>query len=273
MLGKLLVGAFLLGAAAALAVVTGLGIAILGLTSSSPVQAQVPELVPFAVDYSPPPGATPRPETPFSGNVPPAVQLPVPFTTQAPTGNWGPKFYQEACEEASAVMVHAYLAGNHSGALDPRQADAELHALVQAEIDNGMGDGYKDLTMPEVGELMKRVYGFSYKVMEASRDNIRQQLALGRPVIVPVMTHGLNNSNYPGYRDHYEQQGWSVYHVLVIKGYDAAGVTLNDPGIGRGQDNKISYDGLFYAIDDVRQRDPGVGQSGRPMLVVAPAAA
>jgi hypothetical protein len=268
--GKLIIGAFLLGAAAALAVVTGLGIAIFGLNSSGGVQAETPELVPFAIDYSPPAGATPLPQPTFAGNVPAAVILPVPYTTQAPTGNWGPKFYQNSCEEASMTMVHAYLAGNHSSTLDAHAADNELHAMVQWEIDNGMGDGYKDLTMAEIGEIMKRMYGFTYRVMDATRDNIRQQLAQGRPIMVPVMTHGLNNSNYPGYSDHYEQPGWSVYHIVVVKGYDAGGVTINDPGIGRGQDNKISYDGLFYAIDDVRVRDPGIGQSGRPMVVVAP---
>jgi hypothetical protein len=269
-LGKLLIGAFLLGAAAALAVVTGLGIALFGLTNSGGVAAAAPELVPFPAEYSPPPGATPKPEPTFSGNVPAAVLLQVPFTTQAPLGNWGPKFYQESCEEAAAVMVHAYLAGNRNPVLEPRQADGELHALVQWQIDAGWGDGLKDLTMPEIGEMMKRVYGFSYKVMEASRDNIRQQLAQGRPIMVPVMTHALNNPNYPGDRDRYNQPGATVYHIVVVKGYDPAGVTLNDPGIGRGQDNKISFDGLFFAIDDVRLRSPQVGQSGRPMLVVAP---
>jgi hypothetical protein len=268
----MLVGAFLLGAAAALAVVTGLGIAIFGLTTSGSVQATAPELVPFPVDYSPPPGAAPPTATPYSGTVPAAVLLQVPFTTQAPLGNWNSHFYQESCEEAAAVMVRSYLQGNRAATLDGRQIDNELHMLVQWQIDNGWGDGYKDLTMPEIGEMMKRVYGFSYKVTDATRDNVRQQLAQGRPVMVPVMTHSLNNPNYPGYRDHYNQPGSTVYHIVVVKGYDTAGVTLNDPGLTRGMDNKISYEGLFYAIDDVRLRAPNVGQVGRPMLVVAPSA-
>src|SRR5690554_5866511 len=40
--------------------------------------------------------------------VPAEINLAVPFTSQAPTANWDMPF-QEACEEAAALMVHYYL--------------------------------------------------------------------------------------------------------------------------------------------------------------------
>src|SRR2546422_2049830 len=64
----------------------------------------------------------------------------------------------------------------------------------------------------------------------SDRLNMKQQLALGRPLIVGVRTHGLGNPNYPGYRDHYEQAAYSVSHYLVVIGYDQSDTyILNDP--------------------------------------------
>ena len=101
---------------------------------------------------------------------------------------------------------------------------------------------------------------------------MEQQLALGRPVIVGVRTHGLGNANYPGYRTHYEQPAWSVSHYLVAIGYRASGsFVLNDPGITRGQGYDITYDQLMHAIDDLDQAYPSLN-SGRVFLVLAPAA-
>src|SRR3977135_1496459 len=58
-------------------------------------------------------------------NLPAAVILPVPFTSQAPLNNWADR--QHTCEEASMVMVNLYLRGDHSGALiDPRTAHAAI---------------------------------------------------------------------------------------------------------------------------------------------------
>src|SRR3989344_4828168 len=49
------------------------------------------------------------------------VNLKVPFTSQAPTGNWDLP-YQEACEEASALMAIRYVFANPI--TDPADAEA-----------------------------------------------------------------------------------------------------------------------------------------------------
>src|ERR1700694_5380727 len=50
-----------------------------------------------------------------------APRLAVPFTAQAPLGNWGA--HQESCEEANLAQVAAYWGGDHSAVLDRYVAD------------------------------------------------------------------------------------------------------------------------------------------------------
>ncbi len=197
-------------------------------------------------------------------DVPPAVLLPVPFTPQAPLNDWGAK--QHTCEEASLVMVDRYLHGDHSGALiDPATADRAINTITPWKP-------VTDMTVRQLGELARVHLGWGYQILPASRDNIKQQLALGRPVIAGVRTHGLGNPNYPGYRYHYEENGWSVSHYLVVAGYDQSDtVILNDPGLTRGHGYHITFDQLFYAINDLDVHYPNLNE-GQIILVLAPVA-
>lgn len=196
--------------------------------------------------------------------LPANVLLPVPYTDQAPLGDWAAK--QHTCEEASLAMVDRYLAGDHSGSqIDPRTANAAINRITPWKP-------AVDLTTEQVGQVATQHLGWSHEVLPATRENMQQQLALGRPLIVGVRTHGLGNSNYPGYTTHYEQQGWSVSHYLVVIGYDQQGsFALNDPGITRGHGYSITYDQLMHAIDDLDQAYPSLN-SGRVILVLAPPA-
>ncbi|MHB8613754.1 MAG: C39 family peptidase [Candidatus Dormibacteraceae bacterium] len=204
-------------------------------------------------------GPTGSPES-----LPANVLLPVPYTDQAPLGDWAAK--QHTCEEASLAMVDRYLAGDHSGSqIDPRAAAGAINRITPWKP-------AVDLTTEQVGQVATQHLGWSHEVLPASLLNMQQQLALGRPLIVGVRTHGLGNSSYPGYTTHYEQPGWSVSHYLVVIGYDRSGsFVLNDPGITRGHGYSITYDQLMHAIDDLDQAYPSLN-SGRVMLVLAPPA-
>ena len=207
------------------------------------------------------PTATPA-ESPAT--LPAAVLLPVPYTDQAPLGNWASK--QHTCEEASLVMVDRYLHGDHSaGQIDPRTAEQEINRITPWKP-------AVDLTSVQVGELAKAHLGWAYQVQPADPLRMREQIALGRPLIIGVRTHGLGNAVYPGYRTHYEQPGWSVSHYIVVVGYDQAGnYVLNDPGITRGHGYHISYAQLLHAIDDLDRAYPNLN-SGRVFVVLAPLA-
>jgi Peptidase_C39 like family len=225
-----------------------------------------PDVVPIADSPTTSPSTNPASPipSPSPAVLPAAVLLKVPFTSQAPLNDWAAK--QHTCEEASLVMVDRYLRGDHSGALiDPQTANNAINRITPWKVT-------EDLTDVQFGKMAQLHMGWAYKVLPATRQNIKQQLALGRPVIVGVRTHGLGNPNYPGYRTHYEQAGWSVSHYIVVVGYDQSDtVILNDPGLTRGHGYHIKFDQLFHAITDLDNAYPNLNQ-GLVILVLAPAA-
>lgn len=192
--------------------------------------------------------------------LPNQVLLQVPFTTQAPLGNWAQ--HQESCEAGTLTMLVHYWQKDPSVVIDPRVADATIRQI----------DGWKprpDLTDMMLGELAQQHYGYSYRTIPNNPQAIAEQLAAGRPLIAEVRTHGLGNPHYPGYSRYYEEQGWSVPHFVLIIGYDSTGVWLNDPGISWGRAYHISYAQLTHAIDDLDQHHPELN-GGQALLLIAP---
>jgi Peptidase_C39 like family len=247
---------WLLGLGLVATVAIGAGVYFAFFGAGPQISYVTPDLVPIDLTST----GTPSDQAPV--NIPAAVFLPVPFTSQAPLNNWAAR--QHTCEEASLLMVDRYLHGDHSGTLiNPQTADAGINQITAWKP-------AVDLTSQQVGEVAKINMGWGYKLLPSDRLNMKQQLALGRPLIVGVRTHGLGNPNYPGYRTHFEQTGWSVSHYLVVVGYDAGdNYILNDPGLTRGQGYHITYDQLMHAIDDLDQAYPSLN-SGRIFLVLAP---
>ena len=194
--------------------------------------------------------------------LPDHILLQVPFTTQAPLGNWAQ--HQESCEAANLTQLWFYW--NHSSAIviDPRTADGYIHMI----------DGWKpqqDLDDAMLGEMAQERWGYTYTVIPDNPTSIAEQLSAGRPLLAEVRTHGLGNGHYPGYYSHYEQTGWSVPHFVTIIGYDATGVWLNDPGISWGRGYHITYAQLTHAIADLNQHHPALA-NGDVLLLIAPEA-
>jgi hypothetical protein len=217
----------------------------------------VTEVTPQPIQPGESPTAAPSPKA-----LPDHILLQVPFTTQAPLGNWAA--HQESCEAANLTMIVAYWRHDKSVVIDPSQADASIRQI----------DGWKsqlDLTNTMLGQLAQDHFGFGYQLVPNTPQVIRERLAAGQPLLAEVRTHGLGNPNYPGYRDHYEQQGWSVPHFVVIIGYDNKGVWLNDPGLSKGRGYHITFAQLTHAIDDLDQYQPNLDQ-GQVLLLIAPEA-
>ena len=197
--------------------------------------------------------------------LPERILLQVPFTTQAPLGNWAQ--HQESCEEATLSMLAAYWQRDQSVVIDAHAADTTIASLVSWQVQHWGSED--DLTDTRLGELAKQYYGFGYLVVPNTAQVVREQLAAGHPLIAGVRTHGLGNPNYPGYSNHYEQQGWSVSHFVLVIGYDTDGVWLNDAGITKGRGYHITWAQLSHAIDDLDQNYPALNE-GPVLLVVGP---
>ena len=201
------------------------------------------------------PGTLPTP-TPL----PSQILLQVPFTTQAPLNNWAQ--HQESCEAATLTMLVSYWQHSSAVVIDPHAADASIN-----QIDRWKSQ--PDLNVTMMGDLAEQHFGYAYRLVPNDSKVIAEQLSAGRPLIAEVRTHALGNPRYPGYSTHYEQNGYSVPHFILIIGYDSTGVWLNDPGISWGRGYHISYAQLTHAIDSLDQHHPSLNQ-GQVLLLLAP---
>ncbi len=191
--------------------------------------------------------------------MPVQANLDVPFTSQAPYGDWAFP-YQEACEEASLAMVDAFY-GGMTGSIDPVAAKKAIDAVVEYQRKT-KGD-YLDTTAAETAQIAKGLLGYKdARVLPVrSMDDVRRVVANGFPVILPASGKALNNPNF--------RNGGPPYHMLVVKGYTATGkIITNDPGTRKGKDYVYDAQVLFNAVHD--WNGGKVMEGAKVMLVILP---
>lgn len=178
----------------------------------------------------------PKPTPPAPAvTIPASVLLDVAFTAQAPLANWD-ALHEEACEEASLIMVQHYF--SHQTLGSPDQVDQEIKKLIGWESDNGYS---VDLTASELVTVAKSYYGLKTGrvITNPTVADIKQELAKGNLVVVPAAGRVLPNPNFtpPG----------PIYHMLVIKGYNETQFITNDPGTRKGNGFVYLYQDLLNA--------------------------
>lgn len=204
------------------------------------------------------PEASPPPSSPAP--LPPSVYIKVPYTSQSPFGKWARDDpHEHYCEAAAVYMVGLYFKGDRRDRIPAAEADAAMGQIVGYE--RTTWPGVLDLNLGQIGAVGGRFYGLEASVEPVDLDRIKAHLAEGRPVVIPVMTHGA-----PGGRKIAPNYGaTNVYHVMPLIGYDAPRdlVYANDPGYTQGQNHAYSWSVLSAAIDAQAGRFP----HGRSMLV------
>ena len=232
--------------------------------------------LPVAETYTPIIVATPRsdsgqavteetvPSVAATTSEPTAVSIPaeklldVPFMSQAPHANWDMP-YQEACEEASALMVRGYYQGV-TGRYDPNDADRLILDLVAFQ--KKQYGYYEDTSATET----KRFIEAAFPELEAEvvpldgPGSIIRYVAQGIPVILPADGKTLPNPNF--------RNGGPKYHMLVVRGYTKDRFITNDPGTRKGENFTYTYDGLLDAVHDWNNGDVPHGR--RVMIIVRP---
>lgn len=218
-----------------------------------------PSIVPTSTKSKPP--TKPTVVDPFLSNpaLSESVNLAVPFLSQAPKGDWSMP-YEEACEEATAIMVDAYYKGRTTK-FQPDEGDKAILALVAAET--RLLGYYKDTSATATARLITSYFHYPHIVLKKNPtvQDIKQALANGYPVILPAYGKALPNPNF--------RNGGPVYHMVLIKGYlkDGRWIT-NDTGTRLGSNFLYSQDSLMQANHDWNNGD--VAHGDRVILVVLP---
>ena len=169
------------------------------------------------------------------------INLNIPFTSQAPSGEWADPVFQNGCEEASILMVIAWIKGQ---TITVESAKQEIRRISDYEKQVFGTD--INTSIEDTARIIREHYGYSNIEIKKNiqvRDII-EELQAGSAVIVPVDGQELANP-------HYIQPGPPV-HMLVLVGYDAdtQEFIANDPGTRFGEGYRYGETTLFNSIRD-----------------------
>ncbi len=191
------------------------------------------------------------------------ILLNVPFTSQAPFGNWRDPIEQNGCEEASALMA-VYWARQKK--LTPAIALKEI--IASSNYEQKKYNNYYDTSAPDT---VKRIFNGYFNFTNAevknieSADDIITELSNGKLVIAPANGQKLGNP-------HYTRPG-PLEHNLVIKGFDFTTneFITNDAGTRRGNGYRYKKDVLWQALRDypTGRREP-IKKIIKDMIVISP---
>jgi Peptidase_C39 like family len=204
------------------------------------------------------PTAVPATATPVP-TLPPSVFIKVPYTSQFPFNQFGAGDpHENYCEAAALEMVSQYFRGDSRDRIPPAEADPAMGSIVSTERRDF--PGVTDLPLTSVASVGTQLFGLKPTISPVDLNQVETQLAAGRPVLVPVMTHLPNGSKIAPFYG-----SVPVYHVIVITGYDRGKNVLytNDAGFIEGQNYSYSWSLLSSAIDAQTLKYP----QGRVMLV------
>lgn len=181
--------------------------------------------------------------------LPSSINVEMPFYTQAPLSNWDYP-WQEACEEASVLLVaNLYNAMN----LDVNEFNDELLRLVDWEI--ATFGAYEHTTVAQTAEMMETQYGLETMIHEnPTFEDFQKILAQGHLIIAPFAGQHLGNPNY--------KNGGPIYHMMVVKGYDAEKMQIvtHDVGTRNGADYVYSWETVDFALHDWHDNDILLGE-------------
>jgi len=227
-----------------------------GTTSDSEITGFLPlESARVSKTPSPRPSEDGTP-TESVGVTPTTKNIAVPFTSQAPFGVWD-HLHSEACEEASLLMAYAWV---NNLSLNSSLADSELKKLVDWQMDNfGF---FESTTAEQTVQMAREVYGLKINTIEnPTREEIKKEIAKGNLVVIGMAGRLLGNPHFtpPG----------PIYHMLVVKGYDATGFFTNDPGTMYGANYHYSYSVFMNAAHDWTGVNEEIYTSSAVALVVS----
>lgn len=192
-----------------------------------------------------------------SNQVKAEVNLPIPFTSQAPTQNWD---RNEDCEETSIAMAMAFLNGQtneHMSVTDAQNAIAQLKTWEQANIGYNADTGAVATTKMAEGAFKLKVK----QINNYTEQDLKKALSKGHPVLLSINARQLGNPKY--------QDTGPFYHMFVVRGYNAEGFIVNDPGTEGGAGNVYTFETLKNAAADWNQAKQAMEPTSKIALILS----
>lgn len=187
----------------------------------------------------------------------------VPFTSQAPTGNWKDIRQQDGCEEASSLMAVKWARGENLDSSKTESVILDISAYEQNHYGSFQDTSAKDTLV----RIINGYFNFKKAVLKENINtgDIKKELYKGSIVIIPANGQQLGNPNYtaPG----------PDRHMLVVVGYDAktGEFITNDPGTRKGKNYRYAESVMEGALRDYPTGNhlPIVGVVKKDMIVIS----
>lgn len=194
----------------------------------------------------------------FAFKQPPTeLNLPVPFSTQAPTGNWA---NNEACEETSAIMASAYLNGSTQEDLPADMVQEEISRLITWENEHfkyNTNTGARD-----TAAMIENNLNLKTTIKEDfTEGDLKMALTNNAVLLLPLNAQSLDPSNYPDLHP--------TYHMVVIRGYKDHTFYINDPGTSKGKNNAYTFEEIHNFAADWNQETKKIDTTKKLVIVVS----
>lgn len=207
---------------------------------------------------NPPTQTQTPPVTETPSTLPKSFSLKIPFSSQAPTANWD-ELHNEACEETSSIMAHAFLTGRTESQLPVDYVEDQIAKITEWEK-NHFGY-FLDINSEETVTLLKDFYGLNAKIVtDYDKDDIKQELNNGHVVLFSINGKLLGNPNF--------RSGGPPYHMIVIRGYNGDTFITNDPGTRKGMNYPYDFNVLYKANGDFDHETHAVDTTKKHYIVV-----
>lgn len=170
------------------------------------------------------------------------IEYDVPFTTQAPFGEWSDLRQQEGCEEAAALMAVRWARGE---GLTPEEA--RLAIVGASDYEAGRLGFFGDTDAADTAEvILKSYFGLEdYEVREdIDQGDIIDALRAGSVVLVGVNGRMLFNPHFSGLGP--------LQHMVTVVGFDpdTDSFIVHDPGTRFGEGYRYPVETFAAALLD-----------------------
>lgn len=156
------------------------------------------------------------------------------FYSQAPNGVWD-ALHEDACEEASLLMVHYWLTGQKPSI---GEHENNIQNMVRWEQDHHYSESINNQQIVAVAKQYLSIDLLESKINKVN--DLETILTSGRPVLIPADGKALHNPHF--------KNGGPEYHMLVVVGYDTNNFIVMDPGTKFGKNYKYDKTVLLGAI-------------------------